>query len=436
MPVPMVLDLQILKDLGSLSDENVVMNSTENPYSHHFCHKRYLEHSPPCSPSSLTRWRGCIDHKVFERALKETIDVARREKFAKPSEFSQVYLDTTVQKKNIAFPTESSLYFKGIPLINSRCHKIGIKSKQTYPFMAMKLVVKYGNYPIAKQMKGAMNFFRQLKSAFGLLLSLSLTIAPVALVLSSTSSASTVSNDLTYSANPPQSTNPLGENQPSLLIELAQILAGIDPTFTWLPVAKRMQSADKKEDLEFFWRKFGENDKSSGDSCLVYESSNNPDHLLLSLKLFGLDADFLSVDGGTNFFLLKVWDFYESINNPKIVEVGPISLRREGPPMTMILKVAAPGLLGRMFGWDIAAYFDYSEQLSDEFKQSFRHEEPQREFAGKKYTNNEIFQRYARSAYDDVRKLFTPLVIGSNRRSEFRLHPFNPAFDWEFFLGR
>ena len=170
LPIRLVLGLQILKYVDNLSDENVVRKFTENPYYQHFCGNRYFEHSLPCNPSSLTRWRGRINYKGFERLLRETIDLAKREKLAKPSEFRRVYLDTTVQEKNIAFPTDSRLYFKGIRLINSMCHKLGIKPKQSFRFTAKRLVVKYGNYRIAKQMKRAKKCLKQLKTAFGRLI--------------------------------------------------------------------------------------------------------------------------------------------------------------------------------------------------------------------------------------------------------------------------
>ena len=168
--VRLVLGLHLIKYLENLSDDAVVVKFTENPYYQHFCGNVYFEHALPCDPSSMTRWRKRINYKGFEQLLKETIDLAKRERLVKPSEFRRVYLDTTVQEKNIAFPTDSRLYFKGIQLLNAQAQKLGIKPKQSFKFTSKKLMVKYGNYKFAKQMKRAKSCLRKLKTAFGRLI--------------------------------------------------------------------------------------------------------------------------------------------------------------------------------------------------------------------------------------------------------------------------
>jgi IS5 family transposase len=168
--IRLVLGLHLIKYLDNLSDEAVVLKFIENPYYQHFCGNAYFEHKIPCDPSSLTRWRKRINPKGFEKILKETIDLAKRERLVKPSEFRRVYLDTTVQEKNIAFPTDARLYFKGIRLLNSRAQKLGISPKQSFKFTSKRLMVKYGNYKFAKQSKRAKNCLRKLKTAFGRLI--------------------------------------------------------------------------------------------------------------------------------------------------------------------------------------------------------------------------------------------------------------------------
>lgn len=170
LPVRLMVGLQILKYLDNLSDENTVFKFLENPYYQYFCGNKYFEHKLPCDPSSMTRWRNRIGYKGFEKILKETIDLAKRERFVEPSEFRRVYLDTTVQEKNIAFPTDARLYFKGIRLLNAQAKKLGVKVKQSFKFTSKRLIVKYGNYKIAKQMKRAKNCLRKLKTAFGRLI--------------------------------------------------------------------------------------------------------------------------------------------------------------------------------------------------------------------------------------------------------------------------
>ena len=165
-----MIGLHILKYLDNLSDENVVLKFIENPYYQNFCGNKYFEHKLPCNPSSMTRWRNRIGYKGFERLLKETVDLAKREKLVKPEDFKRVYVDTTVQEKNIAFPTDARLYFKGIFILNKCAAKIGIKPKQSYKFTSKRLLIKYGRYNFAKQMKRAKKWLGKLKTAFGRLI--------------------------------------------------------------------------------------------------------------------------------------------------------------------------------------------------------------------------------------------------------------------------
>ena len=72
----------------------------------------YFAHSLPCDPSSMTRWRKRIGYKGFEKLLKETIDLAKRENLAKPKEFDKIYVDTTVLTDSAAMPSSQSQSFE------------------------------------------------------------------------------------------------------------------------------------------------------------------------------------------------------------------------------------------------------------------------------------------------------------------------------------
>ena len=95
-------------------------------------HKGYgatpIIRSPVCVETLHFR-RKRMGYKGFEKLLKEILDLAKRENLAKPKEFDKIYLDTTVQEKNIAFPTDGRLYFKGIRLLNKCAARAGIKPK-------------------------------------------------------------------------------------------------------------------------------------------------------------------------------------------------------------------------------------------------------------------------------------------------------------------
>ena len=116
LAIRLVLGLFLLKYLNNLSDEDMVTKFTENPYYQHFCGNRYFEHALPCNPSSLSRWRKRLDKKCLERLLRETIDLMKRERLAKPREFGRVYLDTTVQEKTLSSQQMRGYTTASVPL--------------------------------------------------------------------------------------------------------------------------------------------------------------------------------------------------------------------------------------------------------------------------------------------------------------------------------
>jgi IS5 family transposase len=59
--------------------------------------------------SSLTRWCNRMGEERLQALLQESLSVATRSKAIKPSELSQVIVDTTVQPKNVMFPTDAKL---------------------------------------------------------------------------------------------------------------------------------------------------------------------------------------------------------------------------------------------------------------------------------------------------------------------------------------
>lgn len=124
--------LHYLKHTHNLSDESVLAFFLGNPQWQYFCGQEYYMHVLPCNRSSMTRWRQRIGEEKLRLLLKETIDVALRAKLLKKSELRSVIVDTTVQERAIAFPTDSRLYFKALKSLVRFCEKSGIRLRQTY----------------------------------------------------------------------------------------------------------------------------------------------------------------------------------------------------------------------------------------------------------------------------------------------------------------
>jgi IS5 family transposase len=108
LPTRLMVGLHYLKYLFDESDEPVV----ENPYWQFFCGRSYFEHELPCHPTSLVKWRHRLGAAGVEKLLTETLSTAKREQAPKESEIRRVCVDTTVQEKALAFPTDARLYHK------------------------------------------------------------------------------------------------------------------------------------------------------------------------------------------------------------------------------------------------------------------------------------------------------------------------------------
>lgn len=116
--------LLYLKHAYALSDEDMVERWTENPYWQHFNCVRYFQHALPCDPSSLVSWRQRIGEAGCEWLLAQTIEAARRGGVVKRASLDRVVLNTTVQPKAIAHPTDSRLPNRAreqLVLWRSRC---------------------------------------------------------------------------------------------------------------------------------------------------------------------------------------------------------------------------------------------------------------------------------------------------------------------------
>jgi transposase, IS5 family len=163
----LMVGLLYLKHAFDESDESVVARWVENPYWQFFCGLCYMQHELPIDPSSLSRWRKRVGAERLEKLLEATIHTALSMKAVRPQEFQKVNVDTTVQEKAIAFPTDARLYHKMRVALVRRARSLGIRLRQTYRFKGKKLLARQGRYAAARQMKRAAKMTRQLKTILG-----------------------------------------------------------------------------------------------------------------------------------------------------------------------------------------------------------------------------------------------------------------------------
>ncbi|MET3583798.1 hypothetical protein ABID19_006864 [Mesorhizobium robiniae] len=94
----------------------------ENPYWQFFCGFEFFQHEPPIDASTMTRWRK----RIGPEGPKASVDVALETGTAKPGSLERITVDTTVQPKAIAHPTDSRLYLKAIQILVRQARRDGI----------------------------------------------------------------------------------------------------------------------------------------------------------------------------------------------------------------------------------------------------------------------------------------------------------------------
>jgi IS5 family transposase len=118
-PIRMMVGLLILKHIRNISDESVVEQWSENLYYQYFCGQQEFTSTAPCNASELVHFRNRIGEKGIELIFQESIRINGND-----SNDDQVSIDTTVQEKNITFPTDAKLHKK----IIKKCEKIAKKN--------------------------------------------------------------------------------------------------------------------------------------------------------------------------------------------------------------------------------------------------------------------------------------------------------------------
>nr|WP_320191501.1 IS5 family transposase [uncultured Desulfobacter sp.] len=159
--------LHYLKFTYNLSDEAVVKGWVENPYWQYFSGMKYFEHELPCDPSSMTRWRKRIGEAGAEELLKKTIEAGLVLKAVKKFQLHNINVDTTVQEKDVRFPTDARLYDRARDRLVKAAKDREINLRQNYNRLSKQTLLKQSRYAHAKQMKRAKKATKKLKTYLG-----------------------------------------------------------------------------------------------------------------------------------------------------------------------------------------------------------------------------------------------------------------------------
>lgn len=163
----LMVALHYLKYTHNLSDEDVVAGWVENPYWQFISGMKWFEHKMPIHPSSMSRWRKRIGDSGAEELLKQTIEAGLKLKAVRPHQLKRINVDTTVQEKEIRFPTDARLYDRARQRLVDESKKRGIKIRQNYNRLSKQLLAQQSRYAHAKQIKRAKRCTRKLKTYLG-----------------------------------------------------------------------------------------------------------------------------------------------------------------------------------------------------------------------------------------------------------------------------
>jgi IS5 family transposase len=166
-PTRVLMGLHFLKFAFDCSDEVVCARWVENPYWQYFCGMETMQHAQPIDPSSLSRWRDRLGYDVFQKMLMLTVRAAVAFGLAKPEDFKEVAVDTTVQEKAIAHPTDARLYDKARRILVKFMKRHNLPIRQTYDRVAEEDLRRHGRYCHAKQFNRAKAPRKSLRNYLG-----------------------------------------------------------------------------------------------------------------------------------------------------------------------------------------------------------------------------------------------------------------------------
>ena len=150
IPTRLMTALHYLKFIHNLSDEAVIKGWIENPYWQYFSGMKHFEHELPCNPSSMTRWRKRIGEAGAEELLKKTIEAGLVFKAVKKTQLRNINIDTTVQEKDVRFPTDARLYDRARGRLVKAAKQREINLRQNYNRVSKQTLLKHSRYAHAK----------------------------------------------------------------------------------------------------------------------------------------------------------------------------------------------------------------------------------------------------------------------------------------------
>jgi hypothetical protein len=142
-----VIGLFLLKHIYGLSDEGVCERWVHDPYFQHFTGEEFFRHEFPHERSDLSHWRKRLGGKL-EILLAESLRVAHESGALRTKDLARVTVDTTVQPKDITFPTDAKLLHAAVKGLTRLARKRGVRLRQSYVRIAKRAAMMAGRLPM------------------------------------------------------------------------------------------------------------------------------------------------------------------------------------------------------------------------------------------------------------------------------------------------
>ncbi|MCA1379125.1 MULTISPECIES: IS5 family transposase [unclassified Bradyrhizobium] len=167
LPTRLVAGLFILKHMHNLSDEVLCARWIENPYYQYFCGELSFCHRLPFDRSSMTRWRQRLGEEQLVALIQESLSVAHKTGAIGPKDLERVVVDTTVQPKAVAHPTDARLMHRALTKLVGLAKRSHVPLRQSYLRLAKRAAIMTGRYSHAHQFKRARRQLKFLRTRLG-----------------------------------------------------------------------------------------------------------------------------------------------------------------------------------------------------------------------------------------------------------------------------
>ena len=138
-----MLEILLLKNICNSSDEGVAASWPENPYMQYFTGEKVFQRRHPMNPIDMTKFCKRIGEMGAEKIVKISLMVNAGE--IPERMIRMVMVDSTVQEKIIAFPTDAELCRKTAERVLKVSTREGIEFSWTY---TLEMKARFMNHPM------------------------------------------------------------------------------------------------------------------------------------------------------------------------------------------------------------------------------------------------------------------------------------------------